>query len=275
VRRQEFFAAERASFERGRDRPLARPGMKDQTDAAQLERATVDWNVGTGAVRFYSTNCIVAFFLGLSTVMLVYGTGIGSYNSTACRQQYRYPVERFGYSCKLLGFPTAYVENDAWGHNAHVYPREFALNVLVWSALYIVALGLLRRHLKNVYEAAAVTNKVTRSAIILELLAVPLVFLILVSDLPIRRADLPDIVFRAVNWWSVLYLPLPILACLGILLGIGGLFRGTPTHRRDGSVSENERISGLSRSVVLYLPFLMAAWIVVATMFVAFVPEVV
>ena len=237
--------------------------------------ATADRCVGTDAVGFYSKTCMLALFLGLSSVMLVYGAGIGSYNSTECRQQYRYPVERFGYSCRLLGFPTAYVENDAWGHNAHVYPLEFALNVLMWSVVCGAALVFARRHLMTIYEAAAATNTVTRSAIILESLAVPLVFLILVSDLPIRRADLPDIVFRAVNWWSVLYLPLPVLACLGFLLGIGGLFSTTPAHRRHGSVIEKARISGLSRSVVLYLPLLMAAWIVVSVMFVAFIPEVV
>jgi hypothetical protein len=236
---------------------------------------TVDENVGEDGVRFYSNSCIVAFFLGLSTVMLVYGTGVGSYNSKVCRQQYRYTVEGFGYGCRLLGFPTSYVENDAWGHNAHVYPREFALNVLIWSVAYGAILGILRRYLKNVYEAAAVTNKVTRSAIILELLAVPVVFLILVSDLPIRRPDLPDIFFRAVNWWSILYLPLPLLASFGLLLGIGGVFRGTPAGRGDGPVIDDPRISGVSRNIVLYLPLLMAAWIVVAIMFIAFVPEVV
>ena len=46
--------------------------------------ATVEENVGTDAVRFYLKSSIVAFFLGLSTVMLIYGTGIGSYNSTVC-----------------------------------------------------------------------------------------------------------------------------------------------------------------------------------------------
>jgi hypothetical protein len=218
---------------------------------------------------------VVAFVLGLSAVMLIYGVGIGSYNSTVCRQQYSYPVERFGYSCRLLGFPTAYVENDAWGHNAHVYPLEFSLNVLLWSAVSGAALGLVRRHLKNFYNAAAVTNRMTRWALIVELLAVPLVFLILVNDLPIRRPDLPDIVFRVVNWWSALYLPLPILACLGVLLGIGGLFSRTNARRRDGSVIDDTGVSGLSRSVVLYVPLLMAAWIVVAVMFVAFIPEVV
>ena len=237
--------------------------------------ATVDENVGADAVRFYSKSCIVAFFLGLSTVMLIYGTGIGSYNSTVCRQHYRYPVEQLGYSCKLLGFPTSYMENDAWGHNAHVYPREFALNVVMWSVVYGAALGLFRRYLKNLYKAAAVTNRVTRSAISLGLLAVPLVFLILISDLPIRRADLPDIFFRAVNWWSIVYIPLPILACLGFLLGIGGLFRATPAGRDDGPAIDNAGISGVSRGMVLYLPLLMAAWIVVAIMFVAFIPEVV
>jgi len=214
------------------------------------------------AVRFYSKSSIVAFFLGLSTVMLIYGTGIGSHNSAVCRQQYRYSVEQLGYSCRLLGFPTSYVENDAWGHNAHVYPREFALNVVMWSVLCGAALGLFRRYLEKVYKAAAIANKVTRSGIILGLLAVPLVFLILISDLPIRRADLPDIFFRAVDWWSILYLPLPILACLGFLLGIGGLFRGTSAGRDD-------------RGIVPYLPLLMAVWIVVAIMFVAFIPEVV
>jgi len=220
-------------------------------------------------------NCIVAFLLGLSTVMLIYGTGIGSHNSTVCRQQYRYPVEQLGYSCRLLGFPTAYVENDAWGHNAHVYPREFALNVVMWSVVSGAALGLFRRHLTNVYKAAAVTNKATRSAIILGLLAVPLVFLILISDLPIRRADLPDIFFRAVNWWSILYVPLPVLACLGLLLGIGGLLRGTPARRDDGRATDHAGINGVSRGIVLYLPLLMVGWIVVAIMFVAFIPEVV
>jgi hypothetical protein len=216
----------------------------------------------TDAVRFWSKTCIVALFLGLSTVMLIYGTGIGSYNSTACRQHYRYPVEQLGYSCRLLGFPISFVENDAWGHNAHVYPREFALNVVLWSVVYGAALGLFRRHLKNVYNAAAAANTVTRAATILGFLAVPLVFLILVNDLPIRRADLPDIFFRAVNWWSIVYVPLPILACASFLLGIGGWFRGTRADR-------------VSRSMALYLPLLMAAWIVVAMMFVAFIPEVV
>ena len=114
----------------------------------------------------------LSFFLGLSAVMLIFGTGIGSYNSAVCRQGYNYPVERFGYSCRLLGFPTPYVENDAWGHNAHVYPWEFVLSVLMWSAVACAALVLLRRYLNNVYEAVSVTNSATRWAIILELLAV-------------------------------------------------------------------------------------------------------
>lgn len=241
----------------------------------KLKRAAAHWKVGKGAVSFYSTSCIVSFFLSLSTVMLVYGTGIGRYNSTVCRQQYNYPVERYGYSCRLLGFPTSYVENDVWGHNAHVYSAEFVLNVSIWSVVYCAALGLLRRYLKTVYEAVSVTNKTTRSAIILELLAVPLVFLILVSDLPIRRTDSSDIFFRVVNWWSVLYLALPILTCLGFLLGSCGLFCRIPIGGRGRSAADNSRTSRASRRIVLYLPFLIAVWIIVAMMFVAWMPEVV
>jgi hypothetical protein len=237
--------------------------------------ATVDRSADESAVSFHVKSCVVSFFLGLSAVMLIYGTGIGSYNSAVCRQRYNYPVERFGYSCKLLGFPTSYVENDAWGHNAHVYPWEFVLNLFMWSAVCYAALFLLRRYLKNVHAAVSVANRATRSAIILELLAVPLVFLILVSDLPIRRADLADIFFRDVNGWSVLYLPLPILASVGLLLGIRGVLRGMPTGRRDGAAIGDAHISRASRNIVLLWPLFMAAWIVVAIMFVAFIPEVV
>ena len=70
------------------------------------------------------------------------------------------------------GFPTSYVENDAWGHNAYVYPWEFVLSVLIWSGVACAALVPLRRYLSNVYEAVSVTNSATRWAIILELLAV-------------------------------------------------------------------------------------------------------
>ena len=224
-------------------------------------------------MSFHVKSCVVSFFLGLSAVMLIYGTGIGSYNSAVCRQRYNYPVERFGYSCKLLGFPRSYVENDAWGHNAHVYPWEFVLNLLIWSAVCYAALFLLRRYLKNVYVAMSVANRATRSAIILELLALPLVFLILVCDLPIRRADLADIFFRVVNGWSVLYLPLPILAGVGLLLGLGGVL--IPTGRHDRAAIGGAHISRASRYVVLLWPLFMAAWIVVAIMFVALIPEVV
>jgi len=217
----------------------------------------------------------VSFFLGLSTVMLLYGTGVGSYNSAVCRQRYSYPVERFGYSCRLLGFPMSSVENDAWGHNAHVYPWEFVLSVLIWSAVACAALVLLRPYLNNLYAAVSATNGATRWAIVLELLAVPLVFLILVSDLPIRRADLADIFFRLVNWWSVLYLPIPILAGLGLLLGLGGFVRGMSSRPQKGPRIDNAQTSRVSQTVVLWLPLFLAAWIVVAMMFVAFIPEVV
>ncbi len=237
--------------------------------------ATVDRNIGESAVSFYAKSCVVSFFLGLSTVMLIYGTGIGSYNSAVCRQPYNYPVERFGYSCRLLGFPTSYVENDVWGHNAHVYPWEFVLSVLIWSAVACAALVLLRRYLNNVYQAVSVTNSATRWAIILELLAVPLVFLILLSDLPIRRADLADIFFHLANWWSVLYLPIPILAGVGFLLGLGGLVRGISIRPHHGPGIDNAQTSRVSEDVVLCLPLFIAAWIIVAIMVVAFIPEVV
>ena len=121
----------------------------------------------------------------------------------------------------------------------------------------------------------SVANRATRSAISVQLVAVPLVFLILVSDLPIRRADLADIFFRVANGWSVFYLPLPILAGVGLLHGIGGVLRGIPTGQGEGSAIGGVHISRALRNMVLFLPLFMAAWIVVAIMFVAFIPEVV
>ena len=54
---------------------------------------------------------------------------------------------------QTLGIPTAYVENDAWGHNAHVYPLDFLLNLLFWSAACFTALGFVRNHLKAAFKA--------------------------------------------------------------------------------------------------------------------------
>jgi hypothetical protein len=173
-------------------------------------------------MSFHAKSCAASFFLGLSTVMLIYGTGIGSYNSSVCRQRYNYPVERLGYSCRLLGFPTSYVENDAWGHNAHVYPWEFVLNVLIWSAVAYAALVFLRRHLNNVYEAVSAANSATRWAIMLELLV-----------------------------------------------------RGISIRPHNGQGIDNAHADRVSSNAVLWLPLFMAAWIIVAIMFVAFIPEVV
>jgi hypothetical protein len=224
------------------------------------------------AMRFYFKSCILSLFLGLSVVMLIYGTGIGSYNSTVCRQQYKYSVERYGYSCRLLGFPTSYVENDVWGHNAHVYPAEFVLNVVIWSTACLAALWPLRRNLKSVFEAVSATNTATRAAIFVELLAVPLVFLILVYDLPVRRADLQEIFLRALDSWTFLYLPLPIVTVIGVLLGVVGLIRGVRIGPRGGSGVERSRGSG---RMVLSLPFVLAVWNIIAVMFVGWIPEVV
>ena len=149
------------------------------------------------------------------------------------------------------------------------------LNLLIWCAVCYAALFLLRRYLKSVYAAVSVANRVTRSAIILELLAVPSVFLILVSDLPIRRADAADIFFRLTNWWSVLYLPMPFLAGVGLLLGLAGLVRGMSTRPLNRSAIESAHDSRASKNLLPWLPLFLAAWIVVAMMFVAFIPEVV
>ena len=137
-------------------------------------------------MSFYFKSGILSLVLGLTAVMVIYWVGVGSYNSTVCGEQYHYSVERLGYGCRLLGFPTAYVENDAWGHNAHVYPLAFLLNLLFWSAACFTALGLVRNHLKAAFKALSNTSTPTRIAIILELLAVPLIVLILMNDLPIR-----------------------------------------------------------------------------------------
>ena len=71
-------------------------------------------------MSFYLKSGIMSLVLGLTAVMVIYWVGIGSHNSTVCREQYHYSVEGLGYACRLLGFPTAYVENDAWGHNARL-----------------------------------------------------------------------------------------------------------------------------------------------------------
>ena len=225
-------------------------------------------------MNFYFKSYILSFFLGLTTVMLIYGIGIGSSNSKVCREQYDYSVERYGYSCRLLGFPTSYIENDVWGHNAHVYPLKLVVNVLIWSVAFCALLSPLRNYLKQAFEAVSTTNNATRSAIILELFAVPLIVLILVNDLPVRQGDLVNIFFHTFNHWSFLYFSIPIITFLGILVGIGGLFHKIGTGQSDGSVTEGSRRRVL-RKIVLYLPFLIAMWIIIAMMFIGWIPEVV
>jgi hypothetical protein len=221
-------------------------------------------------MNFYFKSCLLSLFLGLTAVMLIYGIGIGSYNSTVCREQYQISVEPSEYGCRLLGFPISYIENDIWGHNAHVYSLEFVLNLVFWSVACYPLLILLRRYLKNAFEAVSTTIKATRSAILLELFAVPLILLIFVSDLPVRQGDLRDIYFRLVNRWSALYVPIPIITFLGILLGTAGLFHKSRTRHNYGATEERSL-----RQIVLYLPFLIAAWNIIAMMFVAWIPEVV
>lgn len=229
-------------------------------------------------MSFYFKSGILSLVLGLTAVMVIYWVGIGSYNSTVCREQYHYAVERLGYGCRLLGFPTAYVENDAWGHNAHVYPLDFLLNLLFWSAACFTALGLVRNHLKAAFKALSNISTPTRIAIILELLAVPLIVLILMNDLPIRlgaRGDLSDMFFGPFNHWTVLYLPLPTIAVMGCLLGIAGVYRQLRIAPRDRPADDDSRRRGVLTNLVLALPFFMAVWIVVAMIFVGWIPEVV
>jgi hypothetical protein len=45
-------------------------GMKGESDARGTA-ATVDANSAESAARFYAKSCVVSFFLGLSTVMLI------------------------------------------------------------------------------------------------------------------------------------------------------------------------------------------------------------
>ena len=229
-------------------------------------------------MSFYFKTGILSVVLGLTAVMVIYWVGIGSYNSTVCREQYHYSVEPPGYRCRLLGFPTVYVENDAWGHNAHVYPMEFLLNLLFWSAAWFTALGLVRNHLKAAFQALSNVSTPTRLAINFELLAVPLIVLILLNDLPIRlgaRGDLSQIFFGPLNQWTVLYLPLPAIAIVGCLLGIAGVYRQLRTAPRDRPADGDSRGRGVLTNLVLVLPFLMAVWIVIAMIFVGWIPEVV
>ena len=114
--------------------------------------------------------------------------------------------------------------------------------------------------------------------LLLELLAVPLIVLILMNDLPIRlgaRGDLSDIFFGPFNHWTVLYLPLPTIAVMGCLLGITGVYRQLRIAPRDRPADDDSRRRGVLTNLVLALPFFMAVWIVIAMIFVGWIPEVV
>ncbi len=229
-------------------------------------------------MSFYFKSGLLSLVLGLTVIMVIYWVGVGSSNSTVCREHYNYSVERLGYGCRLVGFPTAYVENDAWGHNAHVYPLPFLLNLLFWSAAWFTALGLVRNHVRAVFKALSNVSPATRIAIILELLAVPLIVLILMNDLPRRlgaRGDLSDIFFGPFNHWTLLYLPLPTIAVMGCLLGIAGVYSQRRISPRDRPAHDDSRRRGALTNLVLALPFFMAVWIVIAMIFVGWIPEVV
>jgi hypothetical protein len=223
-------------------------------------------------VKSFLKIAILAFFLGLTTVMLIYGIGIGSSNSTVCRQTYAYSVERYGYSCRLIGFPTAYVENDAWGHNAHVYPWEFVFNLSLWFVAFLGLLGLLRNSLKRLFDAISVTNGAIRLAIVVELCAGPLIALIFLNDLPGRQRDIVHSFFT-VHRWSVLYLPIPLVTVLGILCGWVGVVQNLRAGQDGQLVAEHS--GKMLRGAVLCLPFIVAVWNLIALLFVGFIPEIV
>jgi hypothetical protein len=105
-----------------------------------------------------------------------------------------------------------------------------------------------------------------------------LIVLILTNDLPIRlgpREDLSDIFSRPFDRWTVLYLALPPIAVMGCLLGIAGVYRQLRTALRDRPADDDSRRGGVLTNLVLALPFFMAVWIVIATVFVCWIPEVV
>jgi hypothetical protein len=115
-------------------------------------------------------------------------------------------------------------------------------------------------------------------AIVVELLAVPLILLILTNDLPIRigaRGDLSDVFLGPLSHWTVLYLPLPIIAVMGCLLGIAGVYRQLRRAPRDRPADDDSRRRRVLTNVVLAIPFFMAVWIVIAMIFVGWIPEVV
>jgi len=77
------------------------------------------------------------------------------------------------------------------------------------------------------------------------------------------------------NHWAALYLPLPAIALAGCLLGIAGIYRQRWTAPRYRPAADDARRQGGLTNLALALPFVMAAWIVVAMIFVGWVPEVV
>jgi len=187
-------------------------------------------------------------------------------------QEYAYSVERYGYSCRLIGFPTAYVENDAWGHNAHVYPWEFVFNLSLWFVAFLGLLSLLRNSLKQLFDAISMTNRAIRLAIVVELFAGPLIALIFLNDLPGRQQDIVDSFFT-VHRWSVLYFPIPLVTVLGILCGCIGVVHTLRAGQDEQPVAEHS--GTILRGAVLCLPFVVAVWNIIALLFVGFIPEIV
>jgi hypothetical protein len=89
------------------------------------------------------------------------------------------------------------------------------------------------------------------------------------------RGHLSEMFFGPFNHWTVLYLPLPTIAVMGCLLGMAGVYRQLRIAPRDRPAGDDSRRPGVLTNLVLALPFFMAVWIVIAMIFVGWIPEVV
>ena len=233
-------------------------------------------------MNFYFKICILALFLGLSTVILIHGMGIGSEGSSICSttpaDKYDYAIKQYGYGCNVLGFPIPDLENDVWGHNPHFYPLKSLLNLLILFSVFFGLLTLVRNYLKRFFDTVSTINRATRSAIFLELLPGLLIFLIFLGGLPIREGvegveNIFDIYlyswWPSFNHWTFLFFPIPVITLLGIIFGIIGLVRERHATQSGVSVVMEDLKTKVLRKTVLYLPLLLAiGWIIITVTFI-------
>jgi H+/Cl- antiporter ClcA len=122
------------------------------------------------------------------------------------------------------------------------------------------------------FDAISKANRTVRLATIVELFAGPLIALIFLNDLPGRQPDVVDM-FLTVNRWSVLYFPIPLVTALGLVCGGIGVVQTLRAGQDEQRVTEES--GTILRGAVLCLPFLLAAWNIIALCFVGFIPEIV